>query len=442
MSLRRQLTWGLAVVLAVGGIAAATIGAWNTRREVNYLLDNQLIRIAQLAAYADPPPMTKLRDGKPLHRRRGVPDNEILVQRWSGDTSISLVPGRPRLPRPQRDGFWNFEARGADWRMYALPIADGWVAAAQPMEGRHELVGSAALTAAMPALACLPVVGFLVAWTVRRTLQPLQRVAADVEERAPLSSQPLDARGVPQEILPLVSAFNGLLARVSRSVERERHFIIDAAHALRTPVAVLQLQAESLQEAKSAAAAAERLEDLLSGIARARRTVEQLLELARSEHGSRGRAQPAIVLAALGETFAPILERKRISLQLDIGAVESAIVPLAPEALAVVMHNVLDNALRYSPSGARISVDARRTERGVRLQVSDCGPGLPTSELDQVFGRFNRAANDATAGTGLGLAIVRAIVESAGGKVWLEPATGSSTGLTVVIELPTLSSIS
>lgn len=431
MSLRRRLVIGVVTVLALVGIAVGTVGGFQMYGEVEELLDQELVQIAYIAERAEPPDQ---RGPGPLVGSR-YRDGELAVQRWEGDTLIRLLPTRVTLPRPDREGFGYFDARDTSWRSYAVQTRGGWVVAAQRTDARYELTAGAVAIAVVPLLFGLPLVGLFIVVVVRRSLAPLHQITNDLKARPALSAEPLDSRGVPDEVRPLLEAFNGLLHRVRAGVEREHTFITDAAHALRTPVTALQLQAETLAGATTSADYEERLTDLVAGIKRARHTLEQLLSLARAGNHPAGRAMVREVLVALPDTFRTALRQRHVTLELDLDDIGDVCVPLRPEALSIVLQNLVDNALRYSPEGATITVGTRRMGDMCRIWVSDQGTGLPEKELDRAFDRFYRSANDATPGTGLGLSIVRAIVTAAQGTTRLERAPGGN-GLMATLMLP------
>lgn len=429
MSLRRRLIIGVALALALGVVLAAIVSGIAIRRHVHDLMDHNLIQISQIAAQID-----TQGEASALAALRRPVDSAIIVQRWRGEHMIGLVQTPTKVPKPEREGFRNVVLRGFLWRSYALATSDGWVVVAQRLESRGGLINRAMFAALLPILVCLPLVALVVAVIARHTLKPLDGVTREIEQRQPLSDTPLNVESSPKEVQPLIEAFNGLLLRVADSIERERGFVIDAAHALRTPITALQLQADSISEARSKADFDERMLDLRGGIARARRTVEQLLELARSEHGSSGFADVQLVLRSLPEAFATLAHKKSIVLDCEQTKVE-AYVPLRPAALSIVLHNLVDNALRYSPAGSTIAVDARVTDGYCEVRVIDQGCGLPPAERERVFERFYRANDDKTSGTGLGLSIVRAITRSAGGSARLE-SSECGKGLTAVLRLP------
>lgn len=429
MSLRRRLIIGVALAMALGVVLAALVSGMAMRRQVHALMDHNLIQIAQIAAQID-----TQGEASALAALRRPVDSAIIVQRWRGDRMIGLVQTPTKVPKPEKEGFSNVVLRRFLWRSYALATPDGWVVVAQRLESRDGLINATMFASLLPVLVCLPLVALVVTVIARHALKPLDGFTREIEQREPLSTVPLTVESSPREVQPLIEAFNRLLLRVTRGIERERGFVIDAAHALRTPITALQLQADLIGEAKSKADFEERLLDLRGGIVRARRTVEQLLELARSGHANFGVADVQSVLSSLPESFATLAREKGITIDCQPSAGEVQ-VPLQPAALSIALHNLVDNALRYSPRGSTISVTATTIDGDCELRVIDQGCGLAPEEREHVFERFYRANHDKTPGTGLGLSIVRAIAQSAGGSAHVEPSP-QGQGLSAVVRLP------
>jgi two-component system, OmpR family, sensor kinase len=434
VSLRNRLITGIAIALALAGALTALVGGLGMRREVHQLLDQELGQIARISAQIVGPASPEVVPAREW--KRGDRDSVVIVQRWYGTKLVELVPSRVRLPYPQEAGFRDVTIRGRSWRSYALKTQDGWVMAAQPNEARHELMGGAYWMAVLPVLVGLPLAIVLVMLVIRQALAPLHRIAGELQRRPALKAAPLDTTGVPAEVGPLVAAFNELLARVSTGIERERSFVTDAAHALRTPVTALLLQAESLREARSRTDAKERLDELVSGITRARRTVEQLLDLARSEASAQGQAAVCEALRTLSSEYEAILKEKDVTLNLILADTDDSIVQIERTRLLLAIHCLLENAVRYSPRGSTITIRAFTQDDTCQVWISDQGPGLPDDELERVFDRFYRPVNDGTAGTGLGLSIVRAIADGVGGRVWLARRSDGS-GIKATLVLPT-----
>ncbi len=259
-----------------------------------------------------------------------------------------------------------------------------------------------------------------------------------VAKRDDFAQESLSSAGLPTELKPLVEEINKLLIRQREAAEREREFIADAAHALRTPLAALQLQADVLEGSSDPQERAARLHDLRSGIQRAARLSAQLLSLARAESATPGPLTSVDLDAALSEVhslYAPAADAT--SLTLDIEANSNVHVKADVRRLILIFGNLLENALRYTPAGGRIEVRTRVEGASVTVEVSDEGPGIPEGELARAFERFHRPANDNRAGSGLGLATVQGLVRQMGGEVSLHNRNDRS-GLSARVSLPCL----
>ncbi len=234
---------------------------------------------------------------------------------------------------------------------------------------------------------------------------------------------------------------NDLLARLKQSVERERSFIADAAHELRTPLTALDLQVQSLRAEAAGSGHDEAVQRLEAGVARAARLVEQLLALAREERDGRREHEP-VALPDLAreviEELLPLADKRGI----DLGMERADAVRVAGdgEALRVLVRNLLDNAIRYSPAGGKVDVSVERhggAEPRAVLVVSDDGPGIPPPERERVFDRFHRVPGTAASGSGIGLALVRSIAAHHNAHIRLDDGPGAR-GLRVSVDFPAL----
>jgi two-component system OmpR family sensor kinase len=237
-------------------------------------------------------------------------------------------------------------------------------------------------------------------------------------------------------VRPLVDEINRLLHRLSTAVEREQRFVTDAAHALRTPLTALQLQAEILEGGSSSEERAARLSELRAGIRRVIRLSEQLLSLARSQSETGPITATTELDSTLQEVaafYAASASAKQIDLAVEAGS--SARVYGNARRLTLIFGNLLDNSLRYTPAGGHIRIRASAAGGVARVEVWDEGCGLPPSELERVFERFYRAPGSEGSGSGLGLATVDALVGQLGGQVVLENRV-DHTGLVAIVTLP------
>lgn len=353
------------------------------------------------------------------------------VRAHGRDESLSGLAGRLL-------GYHDVSVGASQWRVFLRrDMADGhWILVGEREDVRGELVGSITLRSLLPDLVGLPLLALLVWSAIGLGLRPLQQVvglikARDAENLAPLTLAPL-----PQELEPMIAALNRLLLQVTSLLEREKRFLADAAHELRTPLAVLRIHAQNALEATEPADREAALQQLLGGVERATRVVTQLLTLARLEPDARQLAMAELDLAGylraeLAELIPLALAREQ---ELDFDCDEAADHRLWGDApsLGILLQNLIGNAVQYTPSGGRIAVSLQAEARRIGLRVDDSGPGVPTEQRSLLFRRFFRQGEGQ--GAGLGLSIVQRIVELHRGEIQL--ADSPLGGLQVEVWLP------
>jgi two-component system OmpR family sensor kinase len=416
-SIRRQLLAALLASVLVAGAVAAVAVYYTAQNEAGILLDYQLRQMAlSLRDQA-------LHEGGAVHAPQFDNEFDFAIDIRSEDGSgVRYSRSRVDLPFTGHRGHATVDTPSGSWRMYTLSEQGFTVRVAQPTYLRDDLAVSAALRTMMPFLLLVPMLALLVWAAVTRGLRPLESVAHAVKSRSADSLRPLDEAQVPQEIKPVVSSLNDLLARLTRALELQRAFVADAAHALRTPLTALNLQIQLAERAHSADERDAAFATLKDGVTRATHLVEQLLTLARHEPEAAGRSTTQIDLGELASevvaAYAPLAEAKDVDLGLTRRD-ENLVVPGERDALVTLLSNLVDNALRYTPGGGRVDVAAIRTDESAVLEVSDNGPGIAPEERERVFDRFYRAGGTDVAGSGLGLAIVRNIAARHGAQVKL-----------------------
>lgn len=307
----------------------------------------------------------------------------------------------------------------------------------------------------LPLLVSLPFLVLPTWLSVWLALRPWRRVTHEIATRGPHELQPLAFQPPHRELRPLVSSLNAWLERVRDSARREREFVADAAHELRTPLAALRLNAEALSAgAPSSAAAPAAQQELLAGVLRsserASHIVCQLLSLVRAD---RAPAQPLRLLDLL-----PLLQDRLALLsalaaardvELVLEAWQPAFIAGEPESLSSMIDNLIDNAIKYSPAGGEVMLRLAQQGGQVRLSICDRGPGIAPAWRERVFDRFYRAPDQSQSGTGLGLAIVKSVVERHGGQIVLasackeagQDAARRQAGLCVSVSFPAVSSL-
>lgn len=438
-SIRRELlVWLLVGLLAA--VAVAAIGTYlRAREEANELFDHQL---QEMVASLTDAPFAAAPTGAP---GSSAAADALVVQIWDRN-GVQLYLSQPLrvLPQHAQLGFTNLRTESGEWRVFSALTGNQVVQVAQPMRARRELAASMALRTIVPLLAVLPALGLLIWFIIARGLAPLERVAAAVGRRSPTQLEPLAERDLPREVQPLVQALNGLLQRLGEALAAQQTFIADAAHELRTPLTAVHLQAQLAERAATEAERRKALAELKSGLERATRLSEQLLTLAREEPGVVERRLAPVDVRALVrdviQELAPLAAAKSI----DLGLIEAAapwgrpIVSGDADALSTLVSNLIDNAVRYTPSRGRVDVAAVHEGDRVVLTVRDTGPGIPPAERARVFGRFYRSARTARArerGSGLGLAIVKSIADRHGAEIALGEGLAGK-GLSVTVRFP------
>ncbi len=338
----------------------------------------------------------------------------------------------------QLSGYHRVAQNGHQWRLFILRDRQNQhlILAAEREDVRGELVQKIALRSLLPDLIGLPLLALLVWLAIGWGLRPLQRMAESIKARAPDSLAALVFGPLPHELEPMGAAINRLLLQVNQLLDQEKRFIADAAHELRTPLAVLRIHAQNALEAPDPEDRREALRQLGTGVDRATRVVAQLLTLARLD--------PDVVQLAMREVnlldylrndlaeLTPLaLERHQ---ELSLEADEAADYRLLADgpSLGTLLQNLVGNAVQYTPDGGRIRVQLQAQADAIVLRVQDSGPGVDEAQREKLFERFYRLGEGQ--GAGLGLSIVRRVVELHRGTI----ALGESPlgGLEVCVRLP------
>ncbi|WP_184707510.1 ATP-binding protein [Comamonas odontotermitis] len=430
-SLRARLTWALLAVVAVAACLQAFSIYRTARAETEALFDGQMQRIAlalsaglasEVASDALADPQAKAQD--------------MIVQIWRADGIMLYRSSNARLlPQVAVLGFSDARAHGTAFRIYALQTPTQVIQVAQEIASRRQMAGDVALRSIVPVLLLAPLIMLVVWWVVTRTLAPLQRTRSQLAARRADDLSPLPDADLPLEVQPLVQEMNLLLARLQAAFDALQRFVGDAAHELRSPLAALRLQVQSLARAPDDAARRVAGERVTAGIDRATRMVEQLLSLARQEAGQiQAATLQAVDMALLCQRsvdeLQPLAQQAGLHLAFAADAAQPAITG-QPDALALLLRNLLENALRYTPEGGQVQCSWGRAadeassssvagRSSAVLTVEDSGPGIAAAERERVLDRFYRVPGTVAHGSGLGLAIVNAVARQHGARLALD----------------------
>ena len=449
---RRLLLTLLSITVAIWSVTAIT-SYFDARHEIGELFDAQLAVSARTLLTVAGHELEELAGGpidnahihftadNPLLTGGHKYEHKLAYQLWQQPEDTLLLRS---FNAPERhlaantDGYSDEVLDGQRWRIFSLsdPLSGFQVQVGEAIGIREELTDYIALRIGSPIVVALPVLALLIYFGIGRSLQPLRRLAQAVFRREPGNLETIDAGDAPSEIHPLVSALNGLFQRLRQAFEIERRFTADAAHELRTPLAALKIQAQVALRSQDSAEREAAIGKMLQGVDRASRLVEQLLTLARVDPDAGMAVGGTVLLQPLAEEVIGDHESqaraKEISLQLK--AEHGLSVRGQRESLAILLRNLLDNAIHYTPRGGSIEVSLTRENVDVTLRINDSGPGIPDVERERIFGRFVRLAGQETGGSGLGLSIVRRIAELHRAELHLgESALG---GLEVCVRFP------
>jgi two-component system OmpR family sensor kinase/two-component system sensor histidine kinase QseC len=434
-SLRARLLLSLLATLAGAALVLGIVSYHTALRQTETLLDYQLRQMA-----------LSLRDQGEIAPDDAAAlsdeDLDFVIQIWSID-GRTVYASRVHRVLPARAvlGFADIAVEGESWRTFGVNARNRIIQVAQPRRIRQGLAAESALRGVLPLLAAAPLLASALWWLITRTLRPLSRVVAEVRQRDAEALAPLAGQDLPDEVASLVHSLNALLARIGELLTSQRAFVADAAHELRSPLTALKIQVELVRRAADDGARQAALDALAAGVDRATRLVEQLLTLARSEPGAQTRPPAPVDLAELARTelanAAALASARGTTLSLVADDPRTVLGDSA--ALATMLRNLVDNAIRYTPPGGQVELAIRR--RGVDagsplcLRIDDSGPGIPSRERERVFDRFVRGSSaQQSSGTGLGLAIVRSVARRHGAAITLGDA--ELGGLRVELDFP------
>jgi two-component system sensor histidine kinase TctE len=455
-TLRRQLIAWLAGPLLVLWSVSTAIDYDIAKRFVNLAYDRALLEAAQ-----DIGRQIKVIDER-IYVDLPEVAQQILQTRVSGRLYYlvtgpdgAFVTGEPDLPRPageteespDRIGYYDDEYHGHVIRAVALrvPVLPGsgrgaaLIQVAERVTARDEFARQIILRMVLPQGLLIFLAGLAVWYGVGRGLAPLSSLRREIQSRSHRDLSALSEEKAPQEVQPLIHAMNDLLQRLGEAIQAQQRFIADAAHQLRTPVAGLKTQTELALRQSQSGDAQETLRQIHNATVHTTRLVNQLLSLARAEPGGerRGRKPEPLDLVTLARDATTEWVPRALDRNIDLGfesPLDGARIEGDPFMLREMLHNLLDNAVRYTQAGGQVTVRVTLEKSGdqerLALSVEDNGPGIPPEERARVFERFYRVLGTGVDGAGLGLAIVREIALTHGAEASL--AAGANDAGTVV----------
>ena len=406
-SLRRRLLVSVMTAIVLAALFQAVSAYRGALSQADAMFDYHL----QQMAYA-------LRGGPPLAvpLLEGVDNDGVdyVIQIWGPDGSQLFQSNRLALPARAVLGFSDTTQNGTRYRVYSVQTPFQTIQIAQDMDGREARARALAVRAMWPMALIAPLLMLVLWWVIRRSLDPIERTRQQVATRAAGDLSPLSEQELPDEVRPLVQEINLLFGRLHTAFAAQKAFVADAAHELRSPLTALKLQAQALARTSDDGARELAAARLNLGIERAIRLMNQLLMLARHEaDADTGTSIQRIPLQdlmqqAVAEVL-PLAQQRSI----DLGVLPSspAWVEGDADALQILLRNLLENAIKYTPSRGRVDVSVQQQDGAALLAVEDSGPGIPEADRARVFDRFFRSSQAGAGGSGLGLSIARAIAQ-------------------------------
>jgi signal transduction histidine kinase len=408
-SLRKQLLLWLVPVLFAAAVSTVVCTYYMFGYMVSWFMDSQMQALAEshTAETIGPP---ALRPVSAHHVEKGGQ----IVQIWDGQGGL-LTSSYPALAVPLQaaDGFAEVEIDSERWRIYAVHTQGRAVQAIQNAEFRTHIINKQALQAGLPIALLIPISAVILWLAIGFALRRLEAVARAAAAQDENTISELPTQDVPCEISPLVMAVNRLLTRLRDAFASQRRFVQDAAHELRTPITAMTLQLENLKACPMDAETSAQVAQFEAGLKRTKRLIEQLLRLARQEAPQKADAASHVqveeFLRDLISDLMPCADHRDIDLGLSVDV--DATVRANPHELRSLLHNLLDNALRYTPDHGVVDVRVFADGGKVVVEIVDSGPGIPPDLLPRVFDRFFRIEGSDTEGSGLGLAIAKHAAE-------------------------------
>jgi two-component system OmpR family sensor kinase len=413
--LSRWLLWVTLTVSAVAGSVAGLVSFYAAHEAQDELL-LQVSRLITLSQATSPEGwITGHND-----------DAQIVVQKLSdkrlpdkklSDAKSSLLKSH----RYSADGFYSIDSDDDPWRVLVFSANNQRYLIAQQTEIRDEIAIANSLSAVLPIGILTLILLVVIRWVISSKLKPIRDLSQSIDQQSDSNLNPLSLDRVPKEITPFVRAINRLLSRTQDTIDRQRRFIADASHELRTPVAALSLLSENLHNAEQEPERTKRLDLLQQGLDRLNRLIEQLLNLSRIQNLVSSSFQivrfDEIVRDATALLY-PLAEHKSI----DLGVTHTTAISLQDQngGLRQIVENALSNAIRYTLENGRIDISLSIEGDIAVLEVLDSGSGINAEDLDQIFTPFYRGENKGQSGNGLGLSICAEIAKCLNGSIELK----------------------
>tara|TARA_R110002020_G_scaffold2447_3_gene11475 strand:+ start:45261 stop:46628 length:1368 start_codon:yes stop_codon:yes gene_type:complete len=451
-SIRRRILLRVLGLLLVGSLILSAVSYRDATHEIEELFDAQLGQSARVLQGLLRLPQAQI-DHQQLAQAliESAEQQPTLGHRYESklayqvrDAEGQIIARSFSVPVMDEDnwqpGFDNLGQGEQQWRRYVLmdPQQQLAIWVGERADVRGELVGKIVRSTLIPDLVGIPLMLLLVWLAIGSGLKPLERMARHIRQRDPNSLQPLLISDLPLELEPMQAALNRMLDQLGLLFAREQHFIADAAHELRTPLAILQIHADNARTATEPLEREAALSHLHAGVERATRLVSQMLTMARlADEQQRDRVPVHLQQSCRSELaqLLPLALRKHQELLFDADEQLPAVLHMEPGSLGMLLQNLVGNAIQHCPEGGTIQLRLMLEQSpapALLLCIEDSGAGVPAAERERLLERFYTCGD--LPGAGLGLSIVQRVVERHQGHIELDDSVLG--GLRVSIRLP------
>jgi two-component system sensor histidine kinase QseC len=372
-------------------------------------------------------------------------ERKVAFQLWNNQgrlllhsSSAGTEPLSSRGLKPDHKGYSDNKKPDGIWRVFSIwdDQHDYLIQMGERHDIRNELVTEIAYHFIAPSLISLPILVILMWWSIGKAFQPLDRLRHAIANRDPNNLDGLATEGVPTEVMPLVDELNKLFSALDEAFQIERRFTDDAAHELRTPLSALKTQIQVALRSTSDEERKEVLKDMLLAVDRMTHMLNQMLTLARLDNTHEIQTCEVDIqdmIEIIANQLAAKAAEKGISVRMDF---EPGIkVKTEPVSLEILLRNLVDNAIHYTPEGGDVSIKAHMQQDMVKVSIADTGPGIDPDSYRRVFERYYRKPDQRQSGSGLGLSIARRCADLLHADLQLRNQI-SGSGLVITIELP------
>lgn len=422
-SLRRRLLGWISIPILTATLLAMLVSFAFTWHEIEEVYDAQMVHSAKVLLQLT---QHEILEDEGFHLGLENPElyhryeRELGFRVWLGNEVLTQSPSTKSFSDFEgAPGFSNHKINDHTWRVFVFldPVHKIKIEVSERYDIRYELIIQLMSALIIPSLIFIPII-FLVIWVgVRKVLKPIIKISSDVDRRSSDDLSPIHENMLPQEIAPLIEALNRLFVRIEDSFKREREFTDHAAHELRTPLAAMKTQTQVLlKKTAGLPQLKDGLDNLQSSIDRAAHMVEQLLSLARLQNETipLEKVNLSQCLHEAIEDMKDHAQQKSIKITSSID--ENVMVSGHADSLEIMLRNLLDNAVKYTPEEGKIRISLAK--QGI-IEIADTGPGLGDEDKIRVFERFVRLDKTGQTGSGLGLPIVKWVTEAHGAALSL-----------------------